>query len=278
MANSSMLVLPSTTTPAARSRSTTVASYGGTPALEDLRAARGRHPAGGEDVLQRQGNAGERPERLTAAAGGVDLAGSSQRPLGRRRAGRRAARRRSPRCWSRCACVTSTALSSPEAMAAARSAAVRPTIRRLAHPSSSRMRGTRKRPSCGCRSGGEDLVARQARADLVGAEAVGHRDGVARRRHQRHLLGRAGLGHPRDAGQDHVELRRQVIELLVRQREPGQSRQVGDLLAGEAHVPIVRERYLDPSRSGRAADSGRRHRRCPLERGPVGKAAGSPAP
>ena len=41
--------------------------------LQDLAAARGRLPEGAEIILQRDGQAGERPQRLALSAAAIDL-------------------------------------------------------------------------------------------------------------------------------------------------------------------------------------------------------------
>ncbi len=77
-----MLVLPSITVPAARQRSTTVASYGATKFDEHPRPAGGPDAVGAEDVLVRDRHARERPA-VAARQRFVGRARIGQRPLGR---------------------------------------------------------------------------------------------------------------------------------------------------------------------------------------------------
>ena len=80
IANSSMLVLPRMTTPASRSRRTTVASYGGTPALEDPAS---RTVVGMPSVA-----------RTSLSASGTPASGPSCSPAPRRASTARAAAQR----------------------------------------------------------------------------------------------------------------------------------------------------------------------------------------
>ena len=129
---------------------------------------------------------------------------------------------------SRCASVTSTALTSPAARAWARSSAERRTreTSATAQTSSSRMRGTRKRPPSAAGAASSACIRGQARGHDVGARDVGQRQRVAGGRH-------IGGGHLRHVGhrrQDDVELAGQVCQLVVGEVETGQASQVGHLV------------------------------------------------
>ena len=73
IANSSMLVLPMRMAPALAQPLRDRRLVRRNPALEDLRPAGGRHPDGGEQVLDRDGDARERAERLARRPLAVDL-------------------------------------------------------------------------------------------------------------------------------------------------------------------------------------------------------------
>ena len=78
MANSSMLVLPSSTASACCSRDDDVGVVGRHEVLQHLAAAGGRLAAGAEHVLDGHGHAGEQAERFAAAALAIDGAGLLQ--------------------------------------------------------------------------------------------------------------------------------------------------------------------------------------------------------
>ena len=75
MANSSMFVLPSAIAPARAQRLDDGGVVGRAPALEDLRAARGRDAPRAQVVLQRDGHAGQRAGVAPCGHGGVDRVG-----------------------------------------------------------------------------------------------------------------------------------------------------------------------------------------------------------
>ena len=199
------------------------------PALEDPRPAGRRDALGGDDVLERERYAGQRAELLAGAALRVD----------RRAAARAPSASTCRNAWtsgstasirSRCASVTSTALVSPPAMAAAVSAAV------------SRVRSslTVTPPRRGCagrgtgrprrRGAGERLLLgepgrapRRGACTLVSGSAceVGGMSAVATspiREIARH---------------DRVELPAEAVELVVVEGQPGEPGEVGDLVAGD---------------------------------------------
>src|SRR5690606_3216236 len=76
---------------------------------------------------------------------------------------------------------------------------------------------------------GEGLLGREGRPYLVGPVDVGQRQRV---RGGRDVL-RGDLLHPRDRGDDLVELGREMIELIVGERQPGQPGEVLDLVTGD---------------------------------------------
>ena len=79
MANSSMLVLPSGTSPAARDAGDDGRVEGRHVALEDARTARGRHVGRDQHVLDRERHAGERSELLACRTARVDVGGDVER-------------------------------------------------------------------------------------------------------------------------------------------------------------------------------------------------------
>src|SRR5262249_6843583 len=78
---------------------------------------------------------------------------------------------------------------------------------------------------------GQGLLGAQALGLDVVAEHVHQRDRVRGRRNAlgRHLL------HARDRGDDLIQLRRQVIKLLIRQGKPGELGQVRNVITGNGH-------------------------------------------
>ena len=160
-----MLVLPSMTMPASLIRRLIVASYGGTPAFEDLRAGGGRHALGDDDVLHRQRHAGQRAEVGAGGARRVDRLGGGERARPRRRAGTRGRRRRRCAIRSRCAWATSTALASPVGDRAPASSAALERMRQVSviTASSVRMRGHPELVVLDGRRAGQHRVPRQAR-------------------------------------------------------------------------------------------------------------------
>src|SRR3954453_11296673 len=234
MANSSMLVLPSMTTPASLIRRVIVASYGG------------RHPSRIFDPAV----VGRSFVTTTSfMASGTPANGPRTAPDARA-ASTAFAAARAPEVStcrkalisgstsvvrSRCACATSTAAPSPPAMRAASSAAVmrvRSLIEGPRLPGSSRERSSRflredpRDPELvvlDVGGAGEDDVARQRRVaggggvarqrrlDLVDPVDVGHRHGVGGRRD----VSRSHLPDPGDRTEDDVELLGEDVQLLV---------------------------------------------------------------
>ena len=165
IANSSMLVLPSMTMPAPLSRAMIVASYGGTPALEDLRAG------GGRQALGRRRRPSSRAARRPAGRASPPAArrastapGRGQRARRCRRAGRRAPARRPRRSGPGGPGSPRPRTTSPAAMRRAELGRGRAGSASAHHASSSRIRGTRNRSSSAVGRAGEHLVPRQARA------------------------------------------------------------------------------------------------------------------
>src|SRR3954447_22918736 len=237
IANSSMLVLPSMTTPASLIRRVIVASYGG------------RHPSRIFDPAV----VGRSFVTTTSfMASGTPAHGPRTAPDARAASTALAAAPAPPGSTcrealisgstsvirSRCACATSTAATSPPAMRAASSAAVmrvRSLIEGPRLPGSSRERSSRflredpRDPELvvlDVGGAGEDGVARQRRLDLVDPVDVGHRHGVGGRRD----VSRSHLPDPGDRTEDDVELLGEDVQLLVghgQPGEPGQVRHVG---------------------------------------------------
>src|SRR5487761_138320 len=230
IANSSMFVLPSGMAPASRSLRVTVDSYGG------CQRSRIRDPqvVGISTVV-----------KTSLTATGTPASGPSGWPVARAASTARAAASatsadtcRNACTWpstaailSRCAWVTSVADTSPAATADASSAAVRDVSSAVisvlcqdpGDPEPLVLDGGRGR---------ERGLRAQAGDDLVGTEHVGERHRVRRRRD-------AFRGHfldPGDRRDDHVELRREVIELRILERQPGQVGQVGHLVTGDGHA------------------------------------------
>ena len=92
------------------------------------------------------------------------------------------------------------------------------------------MRGTRNLSSSTAGRRARTCIARQARADLVGAEDVGHRHRVRRRRD----VGGRDLADPGDRAEDHVELAGEHVELLLGHGQPGQPGEMGDVVAADS--------------------------------------------
>src|ERR1700726_1161710 len=135
---------------------------------------------------------------------------------------------------SRWARVTSVAETSPVARAAASSAAViRVSSIVLVLPQDAR----HLEPLLLHRGGlVERLLGGQARDRHVVAEHVGH---AGRVRGRRDAVGR-DLLDLRDGRDDLVQLGGQVVEFRVAERDPGQSRQMRDLLTGDGHARHLR--------------------------------------
>ena len=214
MANSSRLVLPTTTAPAAREPLDDGGVVRRAPALEDPRRAGRRDAPGAQVVLERDGHAGQRARvlarrrpggRSSAAAArassasdeveGVDLAVA----LGDARPGApRPPRRPSAR--------------------PARTAAAISTARSARHGSSPRIGGTRKRPSSTAGRAGEHLVAVEARRGLrrraarCAAGAGGRSGGTS---------ARSSASTSRGVVEHRGQLPGERVELVVGQRRAG---------------------------------------------------------
>ena len=201
------------------------------PALEDLRAGRGRLALGHDDVLDGDRHAGQRVQLLARGAAGVDVGRGGERLVGvdvQERvhgavdggdavqvglrdldAGHLAGRQQRP----------------------ASAAALR-RVRSLMRPP----RGSAGRGTCRPAPPGRRRARRRGRRrdGHVGAEHVRQRQGVGGGRHVR----RGDLAHARDRLDDHVELAGEPVELGGRQVDPGQPRDARDLVAGEGgHGP-----------------------------------------
>src|SRR4051812_26777787 len=228
MANSSMLVLPRMTTSAAFSRLVTVASYGG------MQPGRILEPTvvGTPSVV-----------KMSLSAIGTPASGPSFSPLARFSSTARACARAPSRSTCRKACtfsstasirarwasVTSTAVSSPDAILAAIPAAVSlmMSVMFFVLPQDLRHLETLLLLGRGAR---ERLLGGERRTDLVRAHDVRQRQRV---RGRRYVL----VGDLRDAGDradDVVQLSREVLELFGLQLQTRQPCEVGDLLARDA--------------------------------------------
>src|ERR1700729_1766597 len=146
---------------------------------------------------------------------------------------------------SRCASVTSTAETSPAAIAADSSAAVIVMSSSMSlFPSGFLGQDPRHLEALQLDLGraAERLFRRQAGSRLVVAEHVGQAGRVRGRRNafRRYFL------HLRDRRDDLVELRGQVVELFVAEREPRQPGQVGHLVTGNGHAHNPRARRAVP--------------------------------
>ena len=163
-----MLVLPRITRPAvAAAAGTTVASYGGHPALEDLRAAGRRHALGGEDVLERERHAGQRAELLARGDPVLSTAAAAARARSvstcRNACTARRPRRSGPGGLGDLDRGASPAAIAPRQLGGGAAG----SGRSVAHASSSRIRGTRKRSSSAAGRAGQRRSRRQRRAHLV---------------------------------------------------------------------------------------------------------------
>src|SRR6185312_10542775 len=231
IANSSMFALPMRTASAPRSRWVTVDSYGGTQPSRIFDP----HVVGIPMVVNRSLTATGTP---ASAPSGSPAA----RFLSTSRAWARAssvATCRNARTLSstaairsRCAVAISTADASPAATAAASSAADF-LISSLISPASLLDQDPRDLEPLEFDRGraGQRLLRAQARNRLVGPVHVDHPSRVRGRRD----AVRGALLHLRDRRDDLVELRGKVVKLFVAEREPGQPRQVSDLVAGYWH-------------------------------------------
>src|SRR4051794_38976244 len=218
-----MLVLPSITVPAACSRSTIVALYGGrqpsrifdaavvgTPLVATMSLTATGTPANGPEIspLSTLSAAASAPERSTCKKAWTRESTASIR--------------------SRCACATSTAETSLLLIFAARSAAVSLVrsvmsgllVQNPRHPEPALERVGRA---------GERLLLREARLRDVVAIHIRQRHGV---RGGRNVV-RGHLADPRDRLEDHVELPRELIQFLLGHGEPRQAREMRDLFAGD---------------------------------------------
>ena len=227
MANSSMLVLPTTTAPAARQPVDHGGVVGGAPALEDARRAGGGHPPGAEVVLQRDRHAGQRARVLAR--------------------GHPARRRRRPaaRAWSAVTrlkawtCLLAgldggqVLLEHVDGRRLARAGPARPARRRAGrgHGASPEDAGhpeavvlDRRAPGPSTSSRSRQGRTSSGRSTLVSGQGVG------------------GRLHPGQVERGHVggvvehlgQLPGEQVELLLGQLEAGQGGHVGHVGAGEA--------------------------------------------
>ena len=232
-----MLVLPRIGSPAACSRATTVASYGGTQPSRIREPQVVGQPLGGQHVLDRDRDAVQRGWPAPRPRGARPRPRPAPAPLRRRRAGRRGPPRRPRRSVQ----VRLRSARPSVGLTGGRAAAAMP--RRAgragsAHCSSPRIRGTLNR--CCSASGAPDSACSAVRPGTTTsvAEHVGQRQRVGGGRD-------VVAGHRADRGdrlQDHAELRRQVVELVVGQVDPGEVGQVGDLVAGDLRHSARRRR------------------------------------
>ena len=205
-----MLVLPRIARPAARSRATTVASYGGTQPSRICDPHGGRHALGGEHVLERERHAGAaaRPAAPAARASSTAAAAASapsastcrkactaavdgrdpvQVGLGHLDAGR-LARRRAPSASSAAdRGVRSAHCSSPRIRGTAKrcssTAGAPDSACSAVRPGRRRPRGTRSSAAAGARSAGcRRRRPRRPRRRDRGSRRAGRRGGRARRR------------------------------------------------------------------------------------------------
>ena len=259
MANSSRLVLPTTTAPAARSRSTTVASYGGRQPSRIREAARRRHAPSAQVVLQRDRHTGQRPGILPGGHGGVDPIGRGQGLVGEHLeervdvavAGRHGGQRRLDDRPGR-----------PFTGSDGRRHCRGRTEPGAAHGASPTMRGTRNRSSSTVRRGGQHRRPVEAGPRLVGPEHVAHGQRVGGRRHAGQIEGGHVVGVL-----DHLgKLAGEGVELLVRQGQAGEPGHVGHVVpaqparatvAGHAHAsaPAVTPTTNDTVRASTSSRS-----------------------
>ena len=221
IANSSRLVFATATAPAASTRSTTVAVYGG----RQPSRIRDEHVVGTPRVqrlsFRTMGTPASGPGSSPRADRGVDRVGARRAPtsamtrLHACSSGSRAA------MTARCSSTTSRADRAPRAT---------PSRDLERGHGSSRMRGTRKRPSSAAGAIASTSVASQARAHVVGPQHVDERQRVRGGRHPVGVERRDLCG----VLEDHVELLGEALELVVGEREPGKVRDVLDIGTREA--------------------------------------------
>ena len=223
MANSSRLVLPTMTAPAARSRSTTVASYGG------------RQPS---RIFDEHVVGMPRVHMLSLSATGTPASGPGSRPAATASSTARAAARASSastrlKAWisasraaiaARCVVehVDGRALAGPDGGGdLGRARAVTPPARRSAgRGSGRRRRGAAASTSSRSRPG----ATTSSRSTLTQRVRLGHRLDVVE-------VERVDVGEVLE----HVaELRRRALDLLGGQLEPGQAGDVDDVGGGDA--------------------------------------------
>ena len=103
------------------------------------------------------------------------------------------------------------------------------------------MRGTRNLSSSTAGRAGQHRVARQRRA------RPRRRRQHVRQRHRvrgRRDVGGGDLADPGDRAEDHVELAGEQVELVVGDGQPGQSGEVGDLVAGDSGSDAIGRRIV----------------------------------
>ena len=220
IANSSRLVLATGTAPAASTRSTTVAVYGG----RQPSRIRDEHVVGTPRV-----------HRLSLSTIGTPASGPGSSPRATAASTASAAARADSAVTRLQACSSALARRDDgevlldDVAAPTRSRRGPPPRAPRARHGASRMRGTRNRPS----SDAGAIASTSSRArlgpDLVGAEHVDERQRV---RGGRHVVG-VERGDLRRVLEDHPELTGEVLDLVVGQREARQLRDVLDVGARE---------------------------------------------
>ena len=221
--------------PAARSRADDRRVVGRRPALQDLRPASGRHVRGGEHILERQRDTGQRRRQLIAGRHrGIDAGGRGQRLLLRDVQER---------------VVLAVGLGDPVQagpgdldrrqllggdLGAQRRAASQPRISCVCH--SALPQNPRDGESALGRLGRlrQRLLLRQPRLDDVRAGDV---DVLQR------VVGGLDVGDVdgldlADVLEDGVELAGEAVQLVVGQGKPGQAREVGNLVSGDLRHDI----------------------------------------
>ena len=231
IANSSMLVLPRIGSPAALTRAATVASYGG------IQPSSSREPAVVGSPLV---------ATMSLTAIGTPASGCRSSPAARRRSTSAADASAPSASTCRKACTgPSTAairsrwarghldrrhLAGPERAGQLRRRQPGQVRAGARHCSSPRIRGTLKR--CLSTSGAPDSASSAVSPGTTTSapEDVGHRQRVRGGWH----VGVGDLAHLRDRLDDHRQLGGEVVELGVGQVDAGESRQVRDLVTGDA--------------------------------------------
>ena len=248
IANSSQLVLPIRMAPAAVSRSSALDGVRGEVALQDSRAGRGRQPAvrsagiveraGDENVLQRVGDAQQRPIRPFAGSSASSAASATASARSRPTARNVFSRSASRSMRARHASTSSRELTSRDRSRAAASLIVRSARGRvvgsIAQRPSWRIVGTRSiAPS---RNG----ALASAASRPIGGRASSSRITFSQRDHLGGGADAAGVDRLQlpDRLQDAVELSLHEVDLLIRQAKARQGSDVLHVLATD-HEPML---------------------------------------